>query len=752
MRKFICALTFCALAAPSAHSQPPLPFDRAAATDHAALDRMMPGLAKDLIARYRDHDRAKYLDTLLRLQLVAGQYSEASATRKSARKLLRARDRHPAQLADIHYDLFCNAKLKQAAGHVPFAKAFQDAFRDAYDKMSDKDAYIASRAFNYDLRWAEMVLQDLLAPLKDRKAISVPDAIGLTKAYLAYNIYKRILPLTEALVPEDDQKRYDMQEVLIKTKDGATLSAIVVRRKGHVGRRPTALVFTIYAHTLRQTGTPRLAAALGYVGVVAFTRGKGASPDPIVPYEHDATDAYALIDWISKQPWSNGKVGMYGGSYNGFTQWAATKTLHPALKTIVPYAANNPADGLPMENNIFLVPNYPWIFYVTGNKYVDNAAYFDPRHRSLNEKWYASGKPYRQIDKIDGMPNPWLQRWLRHPAYDKYWQSMVPYKEEFARINIPVLTITGYYDDGQQSALHYLKQHYKYNPRARHYLLIGPYDHFGAQAATKPTVLRGYTIDPVAQFDTTDVTFQWLDHVLRDGKKPALIQHKINYEVMGANEWRHAPSLEKMSNEVLTLYLTDRKDGDRYELSRAAPAKLGFLSQAVDFADRKTSNNDYYPFPIVGKKPNLSNGYCFISAPFAEPVCVTGTFSAEIKARINKKDMDVGIVLYEVMPDGRLFHLSYIVGRASYARDMSVRTLLTPGKAESISFEKTRMVCRRLSRGSRLLVTLNINKNRNAQINYGTGKDVSDEDFKDAKEPLHVRWYNQSWVKVPIWK
>ena len=64
---------------------------------------------------------------------------------------------------------------------------------------------------------------------------------------------------------------------------------------------------------------------------------------------------------------------------------------------------------------------------------------------------FASGRRYRDLDAIDGTPNPWLQRWLRHPAYDAYWQAMVPYRQDFARIGIPVLTVTGYYDDAQLS-------------------------------------------------------------------------------------------------------------------------------------------------------------------------------------------------------------------------------------------------------------------------------------------------------------
>jgi predicted acyl esterase len=243
-----------------------------------------------------------------------------------------------------------------------------------------------------------------------------------------------------------------------------------------------------------------------------------------------------------------------------------------------------------------------------------------------------------------------------------------------------------------------------------------------------------------------------MDYIFRGARKPAMVTDKINYQVMGANEWKHAPSIEKMSNARVTLYLTDLKSGDKYQLSNTKPAKPGFLNQTVDFADRKTTNNDYYPDLVVGKKPDLSNGFAFISEPFDTSVEISGIFSGQINAIINKKDMDIGVTLYEVMPNGELFHLSYFLGRASYAKDMSVRKLLTPGKLESISFDRTRMVSRRLSKGSRLLVTFNVNKSAFAQINYGTGKDVSDEDINDAKTPLQIKWRNDSYVSIPIWK
>jgi uncharacterized protein len=114
--------------------------------------------------------------------------------------------------------------------------------------------------------------------------------------------------------------------------------------------------------------------------------------------------------------------------------------------------------------------------------------------------------------------------------------------------------------------------------------------------------------------------------------------------------------------------------------------------------------------------------------------------------------MDFGVTLYEVMPNGEYFHLSYFIGRASYANDITKRKLLTPNIIETIPFSNTHLVSKQLGKGSRLLVAININKNPFSQLNYGTGKDVSTETINDAKEQLKVKWYNDSYVKIPVWR
>ena len=184
--------------------------------------------------------------------------------------------------------------------------------------------------------------------------------------------------------------------------------------------------------------------------------------------------------------------------------------------------------------------------------------------RALNEKWYRSGRRYRDLGSIFGRPNPIFIRWLNHPSYDRFWQTMVPFREQFAHLDIPVLTTTGYFDEGEPAALYYFSQHQRYNPHADHTLLIGPYDDNVIQhgSLTSP-VLRDYAIDPVARIDLRELRYQWLDHALKGAALPAQLSGRINYEVMGANEWQHAPSFAALaagSQKILSGCLGVRRE------------------------------------------------------------------------------------------------------------------------------------------------------------------------------------------------
>lgn len=543
------------------------------------------------------------------------------------------------------------------------------------------------------------------------------------------------------------------EDVLIRTRDGATLSAIVVLPETRpAGRIPAIMEFTIYARP--EQGDRALAAQLaarGYAGVIAYARGKFLSPDRPAPYEHEAADTHAVLDWIAGQSWSDGRVGMIGGSYSGFTGWAATKRRHPALKALAVSAAAIPGQGLPMQNNVFLSANYGWPFYVTGNKLLDEElGPQNPRWSKVGRDWFASGRPFREIDAVDGTPNPWLQRWLQHPAFDKYWQAMVPYDSDFARIGIPVLSITGYYDDGQISALKYFKDHVALGRDPEHYLVIGPYDHWGTHAREKPMTLRDYALDPVAQLDSLELKLAFMDYALRGQPRPALLRDRVNFQVMGANQWRHAPSLGAMHGIPMRLYFSEQKDGNWYSLPNRQPPSNTRVVHEVDLADRRRYHGYHtYPIQIVQGPLQWITEAVFATTPFETPIAVLGEFAGELLVKINKRDFDLAVTVYEAMPDGQLFHLGYAVQRASHAESPEKRRLLAPGKEHRVRFTTT-MVARQMQPGSRLLVLLDALKSPASQVNYGTGKDVSDESVADAGEPLKIEILSGSYIGVPL--
>ncbi len=548
-----------------------------------------------------------------------------------------------------------------------------------------------------------------------------------------------------------DRSDYVVQDsILIPTPDGAQVSALVVRKKDVKQPLPAILSFTIYA---RQTDLKKAkeAADRGYVGVVAYTRGKKNSPGMAIPYEHDGDDVNTVIDWICKQTWSDQRVGMYGGSYSGFTQWAAAKKLPPALKTIVPSASAAPGLDFPMTNNVVMSFSFPWTYYISNNKLLDEADYNNKQWNDMDYRWYQSGAAYPTLDSLIGRPkNTLFRRWLAHPAYDAYWQAMIPYQKDFAKINIPILTTTGYYDGGQVGALYYYREHLEYNPKAEHYLIIGPYGHFGSQG-TPDSVINGYPIDKAANISIHNIIYDWFAYIFKGAAKPSILKDKINYQLMASNEWRHAPALQHAGNDSLVFYLNNKQVDQNFQLSAKKPLKEAFVKQTIDFKDRSNMHS-YFWQRYINYDTLYHNGVMFVSDPLTKQVDLAQNFTGQIKAMINKKDMDYSVVLFELTPEGKYFYLSYFMGRASYAGSVSKRKLLTPGKKETIPFSNSYMSAKRLAKGSRIVILVNINKSANEQINYGTGKDVNTETIKDAGKPLEVKWYNDSYVVLPISK
>jgi uncharacterized protein len=408
-----------------------------------------------------------------------------------------------------------------------------------------------------------------------------------------------------------------------------------------------------------------------------------------------------------------------------------------------------------MHNNIFMSYMLRWIHYVEDSKLTDQAGFGDEKKWNKDfEHWYKSGASFRSLDRIEGRPNKTFQRWLQHPAYDKYWQDMTPQQNEFSKINIPIFTTTGYRDDDQVGAMYYYKQYHQWNKNPNYYLLIGPYSHGGAQGYPNAE-FGGYKIDSVANIPIMDIVFKWFDHILKDSSRPAILKDKVNFEIMGKNEWKHVATLDEMHNDSIRFYLGNMPAANRYPLLAVKPVKAAFIDQTVDLKDRTEvlfmgDNMGSYPMLMDTVLKPEKEKMIFVSDPVDKPFAISGNITASIVASINKKDIDIVLDLFELTADGKYFALVQNLQRASFANSRTKRQLLEPNKVQTININNTYITSRQLQKGSRIIIVLGLNKNPNWQINYGTGKDVSDETMKDAAIPFKIKWYNSSYIQIPV--
>lgn len=721
------------------------------------LARAMRTLAEEAIAQYREPDERRRLDTLFRLQMAAERWAEAEATLDRLRALHGTDPQGRA--TDVQYQILVRAKLIEVHDGLSPEAAFPRAFHEIMDPLDDRTSALVDRALaasRYPVGISLHVpiqenLAAALARAKGKTELPLADAVALLRAWQVASAYQALDQVSPKLVDQDDRRRYVIEETLVPVGDGAGVCATIVRPKGS-GPLPALMEFTIYADPATNFTEARRSASNGYVGVEALTRGKGCSPGAPVPYEHDGADGAAVIDWISKQPWSDGRVATFGASYDGFTQWAIAKHRPRALVAMMDSVSNAPAIDAPMTGGIFFRFQYPWTFYTTSNKTLDPATYGDQaRWGKLFSTWYRTGAAWRSLDRIDGAPNPNWDRWLDHPTYDAYWQSVVAYGDDFARIDVPVLTTTGYFEGSGDGAVYYLGEHVRRNPRAKHWLVVGPYNHASGNRGTIDVmgdpvdVVDGYRIDPSAHIDLGALRYQWFDWILKSGPKPSVLKDKINYQVMGADVWRHVPSVAAMGPRRMRFHLSGRRAGKGYLLTRGKPWAGPMPTLKVDLADR--SDLDRTPPP--DSELDTYESLAFTSRPFAKATAVSGLYGADLDVVTDKKDFDFEIALFEQTPDGKYVQLAYDFVRASQVEDRTRRRLLTPGVPRRLKFRSSLLMGRRFEKGSRLVVLLEAIKTPLGQINYGTGKDVSDETIADAGAPLTIKWLSDSVIDIP---
>ena len=524
------------------------------------------------------------------------------------------------------------------------------------------------------------------------------------------------------------------------------IHASVVRPGGAKGPLPTLLRFTLDP----AEDDAQRSAVKGYVGVTAYVRGR--TPDgkgAAWPFVRDGEDAAAVIDWIARQPWSDGRVGMLGDGYSGYAAWAAARRKPAALQAIATIAPMAPGIDFPMAGQIYRNAMVRWAqeHATAGPPRADADADPGARWQALDARWYRGDRPYWDVDRILlGKRSKLVQTWLTHPSHERYWQKFLPTAKQFAQIDIPVLSIAGYYG-AVAGALYFHNEHRRNRPQADTTLLLGPYDAASIRLGTAAT-LRGYTLDPVARVDLPELRYQWLDHVFKGAKKPSLLQDRVNFQVMGADQWRHVPTLDSSDRTRLRLYLDTRKRDGPHRLSPSPSEGGGRAQLSVDLADRRDA---HIPWPDALRLKQLPtrNTISFVSDPLPQDTEIDGSLRGEFDITPSRQDVDLSVSLYEQTASGeyQLLFEPYDF-RASYAGHRVKRRLLRAGERQSLAFTAERVTARRLAAGSRLVLLISLNKRPDRQINYGSGKDVNSESIADAARPVRVRWHVRSHVEL----
>jgi predicted acyl esterase len=297
---------------------------------------------------------------------------------------------------------------------------------------------------------------------------------------------------------------------------------------------------------------------------------------------------------------------------------------------MAPVASVYPGVDFPMPGGVFLAYTVRWLTYVSARRMNDGLFQDTALWEKAAHDLIAAGRPFRDLDLVTvGRRLPVFQEWLDHPSFDEYWARFVPSAGQYADITIPVLTITGQYDDDQLGALTYHDQHVAH-PAADHRLVIGPWDHRGTRTGARS--VGGLTFAEQSTLDLSALQADWFDWVLGRAQRPAFLGGRVVYFHIGEDRWRSGDSIPD-GPEGLTLY----PDGS--SLSRTPP-----VSRTAELAiDPRKDDHRGYPREdnaVAGDIADLS-GLVHTSGPVGEVLDISGRPRVRLAVTADLPDFDL---------------------------------------------------------------------------------------------------------------
>jgi hypothetical protein len=441
------------------------------------------------------------------------------------------------------------------------------------------------------------------------------------------------------------------------------------------------------------------AATRGYVVVVQDVRGRYSSDGEWYPFKYESQDGYDSVEWAAALPYSNGKVGMVGGSYNGATQLLAAIAHPPHLAGIYPLAtASNYYDGWTYQGGAFEQWfAESWTAGLAQNTLSRAVA------QSTNAMQGVPALPLNNFPAFnaDALPaasdltqtlTPYFLDWLAHPSYDDYWKRW-SIDQHYADINVPALSVAAWYDIFQKGSLRNyvgLRAHAG-SETARHgqrlLVIIGGHAGHGRN-------IGDLDFGPAAdEADENTIALRWYDYLLKGVANEFSKEKPVKLFVMGSNVWREEDDwpLARARNTKYYLHSSGKAnstggDGTISGLSPAAEALDHFVYDPADPV--KTTGG-----PLCCDRAHLMAGpqdqrsvegrndvLVYSTPPLTEDIEVTGPVSLELYAKSSAVDTDFTAKLVDVYPDGSAQNLTEGIVRARYRNSLEQPELMHPGE------------------------------------------------------------------------
>jgi putative CocE/NonD family hydrolase len=540
-------------------------------------------------------------------------------------------------------------------------------------------------------------------------------------------------------------------------RDGVELSADVWMPAAN-GKYPIILVRTPYMKNRWVVdGWAQYFASRGYVYVVQDVRGRGDSDGKFGFFFQEGKDGYDSIEWLASQEWSNGRVGMLGLSYLGSVQWLAARERPPHLVCIVPTApAGRYINEIPYIGGAFRMS---WaLHWVNGTSARIRQA--DPV--GVDWKEIFKHRPLITMDEAMGRRMPLYRDFLQHATLDDYWKRIQFTKEDFKKLDIPALTVTGWFDGDQPGALSYWDGMREYSPaRDKQYLIAGPWNH--PQTFTGGELKMGdlaFSGDSVLDMKAEHLKF--FERYLKESTQ-TLDFPRARLFITGSNQWISESSYPVPDSQPRKLFL---HSGGRAN-SLIGDGRLAWTEPGEESADHFTYNpQNPAPEGVTESSTESSDAgmdqrpverrddvLVYTGDELKETIEVVGRVFVDLFAASDARDTDFTAKLLDVYPDGRALKLCVNpVGaiRARYRNGFDREELLSPGKPEKFRiwlFD----IAHAFLPGHKIRVEISSSAYPYINPNSNTGNPVAtDTEWKVANQTIFHNSKLPSSLEVPV--